>query len=260
MVEFIAVAERAARAGGQVLLDWVGRFQVREKGPSDLVTEADLASQQAIRGVLLAAFPKHDVLGEEDTQIVARSSDYRWVIDPLDGTTNYVHKVPHYCVSVALEHAGQVLAGCIFDPVSRECYTAAAGTGAYLNGKPLKSSMTTQMSQALIAVGFPAKVQPDSREITDLNKILVACQAVRRTGSAALNLAYIASGRFDAFWARETKAWDVAAGILLIQEAGGIITNFVGGPCSLEKPRYIATGSAELHRELLALVGDASLA
>ncbi|MDX1963360.1 MAG: inositol monophosphatase family protein [Pirellulales bacterium] len=260
MVEFVEVAQRAARAGGQVLLDWQGRFQVREKGPSDLVTEADLASQNAIRSVILASFPNHDVLGEEDQAPTERTSPYRWIVDPLDGTTNYVHRVPHYCVSVALEKEGQVQSGCIYDPISRECFTASRGGGAYLNGKTIRASGTTELAQALIAVGFPAKVQPGSREITDLGQILTHCQAVRRTGSAALNLAYVACGRFDAYWARETKAWDVAAGLLLVQEAGGVITGFDGGPPRLDKPRYVACGTAALHEEVMRIAYDAGLA
>ncbi len=260
MVEFTEVAERAARAGGQVLLDWIGRFQVREKGPSDLVTEADLASQQAIRQTILASFPQHDVLGEEDQEILKRTSAYRWIVDPLDGTTNYVHRVPHYCVSIGLEHEGKLAASCIYDPVSRECYTAAAGRGAWLNGKQIRVSAETTLAKSLVVVGFPASVKPESREITDLTKLLLAAQAIRRTGSAALNLCYVACGRFDAYWARETKAWDVAGGALLIQEAGGIVTSFSGGPISLEKPRYVAAATPELHQELMQIVRDESLA
>lgn len=260
MVEFTEVAERAARAGGQVLLDWIGRFQVREKGPSDLVTEADLASQQAIRKTILASFPKHDVLGEEDQEILRRTSAYRWIVDPLDGTTNYVHQVPHYCVSIGLEHEGKLIASCIYDPVSRECFTAAAGGGAWLNGKRIRVSTEESLAKSLVACGFPASVRPESREIGDLIKLLLGAQAIRRTGSAALNLCYVACGRFDAYWARETKAWDVAGGALLIQEAGGIVTNFNGGPISLEKPRYIAAATPALHAELLQIVRDESLA
>ncbi|MGC4004102.1 MAG: inositol monophosphatase family protein [Pirellulales bacterium] len=205
MVEFSEVAERAARAGGQVLLEWIGRFNVREKGPSDLVTDADLASQKVICEVLHAAFPSHDVLGEEDKVAAPRTSPYRWIIDPLDGTTNYVHRVPHFCVSIALEHEGKLLTGCIYDPSSRECYTASSGRGEYLNGKRIQAATTASLSQSLIAAGFPAKVNPESREIRDLNKLIVAGQAIRRTGSAALNLCYVACGRFDAYWARRNQ-------------------------------------------------------
>src|SRR5688572_22617081 len=127
MPNFLDIAEQAARRGGQVLLDWVGRFKVREKGPADLVTEADLGSQQAIRETILEAFPDHDILGEEDVQKVERKSPFRWIVDPLDGTTNYVHQVPHYCVSIGLERDGKLLVGCIFDPVANECFTAEAG-------------------------------------------------------------------------------------------------------------------------------------
>jgi myo-inositol-1(or 4)-monophosphatase len=266
MPEFSAICEQAARAGGAVLLDWVERFSVREKGPADLVTEADLASQETVRKVLLSAFPEHGFLSEEEPSKPAAgtltggddlsTTPYRWIVDPLDGTTNYVHRVPEFAVSIALEHAGETLVGCVFNPVSGECFTAERGGGAYLNGRRLTVSRTVRLSQALIAASFPARVDPGSRALSDFNRVVVACQAIRRTGSAASNLCYVAAGRFDAYWAHDTKIWDVAAGSLMIREAGGLITAFDGSPLRLEHPQFIAASTKELHSELRALVGD----
>ena len=151
----------------------------------------------------------------------ALEQEFCWVVDPLDGTTNYVHQVPHYAVSVALVKRGRPIAGTIYEPISDECYTALAGGGATLNGRTLQTSRVERLDQALVAASFSAKVAPDSYEIDQFVAALLACQAVRRTGSAALNLAYVAAGRFDAFWAMTTKPWDVAAGILLVRGGGG---------------------------------------
>jgi myo-inositol-1(or 4)-monophosphatase len=254
--EFATVCERAARAGAAVLMDWKGRFRAREKGPSDLVTEADEASQEAVRCAILEAFPDHDVLGEEDSAPLVRRSPYRWIVDPLDGTTNYVHGVPQYAVSVALEHQGKLLAGTVYDPSADECFTAALGQGARLNGEPISTSATSDVSLALVAVSFPARVVLGSRPMQDFEKVIVRAQAVRRSGSAALNLCYVGCGRFDAYFARETKAWDVAAGALLVSEAGGTITGIDGQDFSVDRPKFLAAGSAKLHAELYELVGD----
>ncbi|MEX2139277.1 MAG: inositol monophosphatase family protein [Pirellulales bacterium] len=258
--EFATVCEQSARAGAAVLREWKGRFRAREKGPSDLVTEADEASQEAVRRVILAAFPDHDVLGEEDTAPLVRRSPYRWIVDPLDGTTNYVHGVPNYAVSIALEHEGLLLVGTVYDPSTDECFTAVRGQGARLNGEPLRVSATDDLELALVAVSFPARVVAGSRPMVDFEKVIVRARAVRRTGSAALNLCYVACGRFDAYFARETKSWDVAAGALLVSEAGGTITGIDGREFSVDRPKFIAAGSAKLHAELLALVGDNSAA
>ncbi|HJS06939.1 MAG TPA: inositol monophosphatase family protein [Pirellulales bacterium] len=254
--DFLEVCEKSARAGAKALMAWQGRFKVREKGPADLVTEADLASQEAVRATILGVFPEHDFLAEEDAGPVARKSDYQWIVDPLDGTTNYVHGVPQYAVSVALVHAENVLVGTVYDPSTEECFTAARGEGAWLNGERIAASTTTDIGQALLAVSFPARVEIGSRPMVDFENVVVRCRAIRRSGSAALNLCYVACGRYDAYFARETKAWDVAAGVLLISEAGGTITALDGQPFSLERPTFIAAGSAGLHATLFDLVGD----
>ncbi len=254
MSEFMDVCERAARAGGAALKSWIGRFEVREKGPADLVTDADLASQEAVRSVVSAAFPDHNLLSEEEPYLPGGNSEYRWIVDPLDGTTNYVHQVPQYAVSIALEYRDEVICGTVYDPSSDECFSAERGCGAYLNGKRLKTSGIQHLSQALVAVSFAAKVRRDAPIIKDFVEVLMRAQAIRRTGSAAINLAYVAAGRFDAYWAKETKAWDVAAGILLVREAGGTVTAVDGSPFRMTHPRFVAAASAELHAELLPLV------
>ncbi len=255
MSDYLKTCEHAARAGGQVLLSWIGRFQAREKAPSDLVTEADLASQEKIRRILLSVHPGHGFLGEEG-QPTGSDADYCWLVDPLDGTVNYVHQVPHYCVSIALCHKQQLVCGTVFDPVSGECFTSEAGSGAHLNGQPIKASRTTQISEALVAVSFPPRMQPKSRELVEFERVVVACRAVRRTGSAALNLCYVAAGRFDAYWGGHTHAWDVAAGALMLQEAGGIITNPDGSQVDIYRPRFVAASTPQLHEAMMKLVGE----
>jgi myo-inositol-1(or 4)-monophosphatase len=254
--DFPKICEQAARAGAVALAGWKGRFHAREKGPSDFVTEADHASQAAVRETILAAFPDHDVLGEEDEAPLVRRSAYRWIVDPLDGTTNFVHGVPHYAISVALEHEGRLLVGAVYDPSADECFTAIDGQGAWLNRQPIRASGTAELGSALVSVSFPARVEKGSRPLQDFEKIIVQSRAVRRTGSAALNLSYVACGRFDAYFAHETKAWDVAAGALLVREAGGMITGIDGRPFSVERPKFIAAGSAALHAQLFELIGD----
>jgi myo-inositol-1(or 4)-monophosphatase len=258
MSDYLTTCEQAARAGGKVLLNWVGRFQAREKAPADLVTDADLASQEEIRRILLFAYPDHAFLGEEGNPAGAADAEYRWLVDPLDGTVNYVHQVPHYCVSIGLEHRGTLVCGVVFDPVSQECFTAEAGKGAYLNGRRLGTSKTVEICEALVAVSFPPRIQPGSRDIREFESVLVACRAIRRTGSAALNLCYVAAGRFDAYWGGNTHAWDVAAGALMVQEAGGIITNPDGEQLNIYQPRFVAACTPGLHAQMMERVGERS--
>ena len=256
MADFLELSEIAVRSAGGVLLEKLGQVSAREKGPSDLVTEADLASQELIRQTLMEAFPDHAFLGEEDDQATgaaANQSEYRWIADPLDGTTNYVHGVPHFCVSLALERAGKLLVGTVFDPVADECYTAAAGKGAFLNGSPIRTSSVSRLPEALAATGFPTVVRPDSPDLQLFLKAVRQCQAVRRTGSCALNLCYVAAGRFDATWAYSAKIWDVAAGVLIIREAGGVVASPDGGEFVLEDAQLLAAAGPALHAELQGL-------
>jgi myo-inositol-1(or 4)-monophosphatase len=221
------------------------------------VTEADLASQEAVREIIQASFPQHDFVSEEGEAPMGLDGEYCWVVDPLDGTTNYVHQIPHYAVSLALLQRGRPIVGVIFDPVNRECFTAVKGQGAKLNGQPIRTSGVTELSQAVIAASFSARVDFPSPEIDQFVAAVKGTQGVRRTGSAALNLCYVAAGRFDAFWALSTKAWDVAAGVLLVEEAGGVVTRIDGSPFSLEMPHPVATASIALQRHICELLNTA---
>lgn len=257
---FSEVCEQAVRAAGKILLEKWGRVAVREKGRADLVTEADLASQETVRRTIADAFPHHALVGEEDppdTQHPSVAAEYRWIVDPLDGTTNYVHGVPHFSVSLALERSGILLVGAIYDPVADECFTAGRGQGACLNGEPIHSSSAGRLSEALVAVGFPAVVRPDSPDLRAFFEAVTACQAIRRTGSAALNLAYVAAGRFDACWSFSTKAWDAAAGALIVCEAGGVVSDPRGTPFVLDRGHFLACATPTLHQALLALMARA---
>jgi myo-inositol-1(or 4)-monophosphatase len=260
MSEYARVCEKAVRAGGAAVQSWIGRIDVREKGPADLVTEADLASQQAIRRTLLEAFPDHGFLAEEqdqDTTAPPQSTEYRWIADPLDGTTNFVHRVPHYSVSLALEHRGELLVAAVYDPARNECFTATGGEGAYLDGRPVRTSQIRDLSEALAAVGFPPKTRPDCPDLLVFLEALDQCQAIRRTGSTALNLCYLAAGRFDVYWSFSAKIWDVAAGVLLVREAGGVVTSPGGGPFRLEEAQFLAAANGQLHARLRELVDRA---
>jgi len=254
--DYARVCEEAARAAGALIQDWIGRANVQKKGPTDLVTEADFASQELIRKTLLEAFPDHSFLAEEEEENVAGASgrtEYRWIADPLDGTTNYVHCVPHYSVSLALERNGELLVGAVYDPNRDECFTATTGGGAYLNGRPIHTSRVSQLSEGLAAVGFPYDLKHDSPDLLVFLEAAARCQAVRRTGSSALNLCYLAAGRFDLYWSFSTKVWDVAAGVLITREAGGLVIDPGGGDFALEKAHFLAAANQPLLKELLDL-------
>jgi myo-inositol-1(or 4)-monophosphatase len=255
MASYLKTCEQAARAGAAVLMDWRDRINAREKGPRDLVTEADFASQRAIAAIVGAAFPDHAFLGEEDIegqqdQAAASADGFRWIVDPLDGTVNYVHGMANFSVSIALEHNRQMIAGVVYDPVADECFAAEAGGGATLNGKPISVSSCQQIDEALIAASFSAGIRSDSPEVVRFTQVLGQCQAIRRLGSAALNLCFVAAGRLDAYWADSVKIWDVAAGVLILQEAGGVIGHLDGGPYRSEDPKIVVAGTPPLHEQL----------
>ncbi|MCC6493532.1 MAG: inositol monophosphatase [Pirellulales bacterium] len=252
--ELLKVCEEAARAGAEELLSWRGRFQWRQKAPRDVVTDADLASEQAIRQVVAARFPDHGILAEEAPHPDQLQRPYCWIADPLDGTANYAHRLPCYAVSIAVAHQGKLLAGVVLDPERDECFSAHVGDGARLDGELLSPSGIETMDEALAAISFPAQLQEDSADLQAFLRAAFCCQAIRRTGSAALNLAYVACGRLDAHWAHEIHVWDAAAGILLIQQAGGVATGANGRPFDLTKPDYLTAATPALHRALLPLV------
>ena len=254
--ELLAVAEAAARAGAAELLHWQGRFSARAKAPRDLVTEADLASEQAIRRVIAAAFPDHDILGEESPGAEPLGREHCWIVDPLDGTTNYVHGFPCYGVSIAAARQGRLLAGVVYDPLRDECFAAAAGAGATLTVRAIGTPASDEVGEALLAVSFPPQLHQESADLRAFLATAPRCQAIRRTGSAALNLAYVASGRLDGHWAHEIHPWDSAAGVLLVQEAGGVATGVDGRPYQLAAGDYLTASTAALHAALAPLVGS----
>ena len=256
MPDLLEVCERAARAGGVVLQQWHGRFEVHEKGPDDLVTEVDLASQKAIVEVVRDAFPEHGILAEEALDIAATADGHRWIIDPLDGTLNFVHGLPNYCVSVAVACRDTVVVGVVYDPVADVCYSARRGDGAQMNGRPLRVSPTRRLSKALVAASFPAHVCREDIEIEQFVEAVVRSRGIRRLGSAALNLCHLAARHFDAYWATETHAWDIAAGMLLVEEAGGCFTGLHGEPVDLQRPQFVAAATPELHREVIEMLAE----
>ncbi|MEX2173325.1 MAG: inositol monophosphatase family protein, partial [Pirellulaceae bacterium] len=210
--------------------------------------------------ILLGAFPEHDFLGEEEaaerklkglSPAPERQSEYRWIVDPLDGTANYVHKLPAFAVSIALQKGDDLVCGCVFDPSANECFTAVNGGGSQLNGKSIRVSNCRQISQAMVAVSFAPNVPRGSIEIARFVEAIHAAQGVRRLGSAALNLSYVASGRLDSYWATSVNVWDIAAGVLLVREAGGVVTNIDGGPLDIDRPQFVASASQSLHAEVL---------
>lgn len=255
---FAVACQDAAKQAGDLILNWRSRFTVKEKGPSDLVTEADLASQELIRQCLLGRFPDHGFLAEEDASIPAGKDGYRWVVDPIDGTTNYVHGAPGYCISIALEQRGEVLVGGVYDPVERSMFFAVKGGGATLNSRPIRASRIRKLSQALVSHSFPAGVQRHDPEVAEFLAILQSAQGTRRLGSSALNLCYTACGRFDAYWSGSTKPWDIAAGVLIVREAGGTISRLCGSEFDLEHADIASAATAELHGEILSVLKSAN--
>jgi myo-inositol-1(or 4)-monophosphatase len=235
MLDFLDAARTAASQGADVLEQWRQRFQVREKARCDLVTEADLASQQTIRTFLLNRFPTHGFLGEEEGAGGGRpgpDAPPTWIVDPLDGTTNYVHDFPLYCVSVGLQVAGDLVVGVVYEPTRDEMFYAARGHGAWLSrhGQThrLQTSAAANLEGALVTTGFPANVKDQERPLRWWEHFSKHCQSLRRTGSTALNLAYLAAGRCDAFYAFDNHVWDVAGGTVVVREAGGLVTNTDG--------------------------------
>lgn len=226
------IAEEGARLAGRVLAErFQGERTIEYKGGYgiDLVTDADRAAEEAVLGFIRQHYPGHSILAEESG--ASRGSGPRWVVDPLDGTTNYAHRVPHFCVSVGVDGPDGVLAGAIYNPMLDELFSAARGEGATLNGRPLRASGTTELGQALLCTGFPYDVhQRPEGPVGLLRRFIVRAQGMRRTGSAALDLAYVAAGRFDGFFEFGLKPWDIAAGSLLVQEAGGTMVRIDGAP------------------------------
>lgn len=251
---YLATAVRAAKLAGDVLLELRGKVAVERKaGHRDLVTEADRLAETTIRDVLLDAFPDHGIVGEE-TGVTPGNDQYRWFVDPLDGTTNYAHGLPLFATSIALERAGELLVGVIHFPVLNETYTAVKGRGAWRNGEPLRVSDETRLENALLVSGFPHDMSPGRPTNLDhLGNIVPRSRGVRLLGTAATDLAYVAAGVFDAYWDLDNAPWDVAAGVLLVREAGGKVTDMDGGDLDLMNARILAS-NGRLHEELLSVL------
>lgn len=253
LLTYLEAGREAARRGAARLEEWRSKFSVREKGRSDLVTEADEASQQAIRAFLQERFPTHGFLGEEDKASQIRpgaDAPPTWIVDPLDGTTNYVHDCPLYCVSIGLQVAGEMVVGVVLDPARDELFSAATDAGAWLNDRPLQTSRVATLEEALLATGFPPDMRGQERMLDWWRFFSLRAQSLRRTGSTALNLAYVAAGRFDGYWAFDNKVWDVAGGIVLVREAGGTLTNVEGNALDPFLPDTLAS-NGPLHAALL---------
>lgn len=255
---FRDLAEQAARRAGSLLMEMMGRVAVREKSPGDLVTEADHASQEAIRSLLWEHFPSHQFWGEESERPPTWAEDYCWVIDPLDGTKNFVHQLPSFSVSIALLHRGEPLVGVVHDPWLQETYSAIRGHGASFQAgehqaRLLRPSSCRALAQALLVFSFPSRVDSRTPELRRFNRV-VPHATLRRLGSAALNLCYVASGRLDGYWGSTLNLWDIAAGMLIAREAGAFATHLSGQPLDWADPRFVATATEELHAELLPLL------
>jgi myo-inositol-1(or 4)-monophosphatase len=261
---FANAASQIAREAGALLREYYRRGVTAEyKGDVDLVTEADRASEKLIVERLHAVFPEHGVYGEEGTRSLI-DSEYRWYIDPLDGTTNFAHGFPVFCVSMGLEHRasslapdedGEIVAGVIYDPLRDELFAAEKGKGAYLNGTRIHVSKTAELAEALIATGFPSRKRHDNPNIHFYHEFTLRSHGVRRAGAAALDLAYTACGRVDAYWEFNLNPWDTSAGALLVTEAGGTMTGFDGGAFKLDSREILATNGL-LRGELLGFFAD----
>jgi myo-inositol-1(or 4)-monophosphatase len=224
------------------------------KGEHDLVTEADRASEKLIVERLRAAYPSHGIVAEEGSRYAA-TSEFCWYVDPLDGTTNFAHGFPAYCVSLGLEQAGELIAGVIADPTRGEIFTAERGAGAFLNGQPVRVSTATRLTDALAATGFPSRKRHKNVNVHFFHQISMETHGVRRAGAAALDLAYVACGRLDLFWEFSLNPWDIAAGVLLVREAGGVCTDMRGDNLDLRSPHILAD-NALVHEETVTLLRE----
>jgi myo-inositol-1(or 4)-monophosphatase len=249
---FLSAAREAATAAGNLIrANWLQPKQIDYKGAIDLVTSVDRESERRIVDVLQKKFPRHSILAEEETDRVGSQASHRWIIDPLDGTTNFAHSYPQFCVSIALERDGKVILGLVYDPVRPECFQAVKGQGATLNGEPIRVSDIMELDRALLATGFPY----DHREnadfyLTFFKSFMTRSQGIRRNGAAALDLCYVACGRLDGFWEFNLRPWDTAAGVLIVEEAGGKVSDLSGNPFSIWSNEALASNGA-LHEVMI---------
>ena len=240
-----------AREAGALLMDFFHRrVKIEYKGEADLVTVADRTSEKLIRERIAAQWPTHDIMGEEEG-LKDTGADYRWYVDPLDGTTNFAHGFPVFCVSLGLVHKGTAVAGVVYDPTRDELFAAEQGSGAYLNQQRIHVSKVDRLAESLVATGFPSHKRHKNPNIYFYHQITLRTHGVRRAGSAALDLCCVASGRFDGFWEFNLNPWDTAAGVMIVEEAGGKVTNFAGGPFELNSRETLASNGL-LHAALIS--------
>ena len=254
---YLAAAIRAALAAGRVHRQYFRQNPgIRKKGPIDLVTEADLAVERDFRRLIAAEWPGHAVLGEEQASTPQPAgARCRWIIDPLDGTTNFAHGLALFCVSIAFEVDGQVELGVVYDPIGEELFTAERGGGARLNGQPLQVSPCETLVEGLLCTGFPYSVREhQGSQVKVFGAFLGRAQAVRRLGSAALDLCYVAAGRLEGFWEEHLQPWDMAAGGLVVSEAGGQVSRYDGQPIDLFRGQVVAS-NGRLHRQMIEVIG-----
>lgn len=251
MNKFKKIAITAAKSAGLILKKNLGKARsIEYKGVIDIVTEMDRKAEDLIIKTIKKEFPEHGILTEESNEQKS-SSEYRWIIDPLDGTTNYSHGHPVFCVSIALEKEGEIILGVVYDPVLNELFTAEKDKDAFMNNKKIKVSKIRELTKSLLATGFPYDVRTSRQNNLDhFSNFAVRAQAIRRAGSAALDMCYVACGRFDGFWEMKLKPWDTAAAMLIIREAGGMVTDFNGGPFSMYSGETLASNGL-IHNEML---------
>ena len=255
------MTEIAREAGALLMGFFHRRIGFTYKGDADLVTEADRASEALITERIRAKWPRHDLMGEEGARVES-GSEYRWYIDPLDGTTNFAHGFPVFCVSLALEHKGERIAGVVYDPTRDEMFAAEKGSGTHLNQRRVRVSQVGNLAECLVGTGFPSHKRHKNPNIYFYHQITLKTHGVRRAGSAALDLASVASGRLDGFWEFNLNPWDTAAGVLLVQEAGGKVTDMSGGPWQLNSHETLASNGimhADLVREMDAILAGRGL-
>jgi len=251
---YTATAVKAAKAGGEVLLKYFNTcLKVQFKGRIDPVTAADRASQEKIVKLIKAEFPGHTIIGEEDENR-KDCGEYCWIIDPLDGTVNFIHGVPFFSVCVSLLEKGKVIAGVVYAPYSKELFVAQRGGGAFLNGKRIRVSPQGKLVRSLVVTGFPYDVHSESGKVMQsLSNVIVKVQGVRRLGSAAMDLCYVAAGRFEAFWEKGLKPWDIAAGSLIVQEGGGRVSEYDGGANYIFGDTLLASNGL-IHGRMIGLI------
>jgi myo-inositol-1(or 4)-monophosphatase len=255
-MNYLETAVEIAREAGGLLANYFERRIGYElKGEFDLVTEADRASEKLVVERLRSHFPTHAILAEEGGGH-ENSSDFRWYVDPLDGTTNFAHGYPMFNVTLGLERAGEAIAGVVYDPVRQEMFSAERGAGAYLNGRRIRVSKASDLSVSLASTGFPSRKRSNDINIHFYYQIAMASHGVRRTGSAAIDLAYVAAGRLDLFWEFGLKPWDMAAGTLLVTEAGGRVSDMHGGPHNINSSPHLLADNGALHEPALSFLAE----